>query len=423
MYGVLQYIPIVNMRLMTAVDAALASDILLTNSKLQNLLLDGTYTGDCFLQLPVSLQCISLQDGECSSEWLSSLLIKLSELDHSVQCELWDFVVKSRGEDCGTGSKTHVSNLRSKLLSCDMSKIKLFVKTGSKELFVIFRDTSIGILGLRNADCVLQTSDILPTLSKLETLYLQGTYTGHCDLQLPASLNCISLLTGECSSEWLCSLLIKLSELDHPVECVLWDIVVQSDSNTHVSNLRSKLLSCDMSKIKLLVNSGSKELFVIFRDTSIGILDLRNADCVSHTSDILPTLSKLEKLYLRGTYTGHCDLQLPASLNCISLLTGECSSEWLCSLLIKLSELDHPVVCVLWDIVVQSDSNTHVSNLRSKLLSCDMSKIKLFVKTGSKELFEIFRDTSIGILDLRNADFVSHTSDIIPTISKLEKID
>ncbi|KAH3699484.1 hypothetical protein DPMN_074440 [Dreissena polymorpha] len=76
-----------------------------------------------------------------------------------------------------------------------------------------------------------------------------------------------------------------------------------------------------MSKSELIVNTGSKELFAIFRETSIGILSLRNADCVLQSSDILPTLSKLDKLYLRGTYTGHCALKLPASLQCISLQT------------------------------------------------------------------------------------------------------
>ena len=48
------------------------------------------------------------------------------------------------------------------------SNDKIVVQNGSDELFEIFRDTSKGILSLRNADCVLQTSDILPTLSKLE---------------------------------------------------------------------------------------------------------------------------------------------------------------------------------------------------------------------------------------------------------------
>ncbi|KAH3753225.1 hypothetical protein DPMN_187859 [Dreissena polymorpha] len=96
------------------------------------------------------------------------------------------------------------------------------------------------------------------------------------------------------------------------------------------------------------------ELIEIFRDTSIGILDLRTADSVSLTTEILPTLSKLKKLLLCGTYMGQCDLQMPVSLHCISLQTGECSSEWLCSLLIKLCELGHHNKCELWSFVVRS---------------------------------------------------------------------
>ncbi|KAH3753117.1 hypothetical protein DPMN_187747 [Dreissena polymorpha] len=203
-----------------------------------------------------------------------------------------------------------------------MSSIEIVVVSGSKELFKIFRDTSIGSLSLRTADCVSLTSDILPTLIKLEKLYLCGTFMGRCDLQMPSSLKRISLQTGKCSSKWLCSLLIKLSALGHLVKCELYNSVVQSrgedsdaDSNIHECDLRSKLLACDMSNIEIFVDSGSKELFEIFRDTSIGILYLITADCVSLTSDILPTLIKLEKLYLCGTFMGRCDLQMPSSLN------------------------------------------------------------------------------------------------------------
>ncbi|KAH3753217.1 hypothetical protein DPMN_187851 [Dreissena polymorpha] len=437
LYGLLSCTPIENMYLMTSDDAALASDILPTFSKLKTLDLKGTYTSCFAIQLPASLHCISLVRGECSSEWLCSLLINLFTLDQHVKCELWSFVVTSNGEDCDAHSIKHVSDMRSKLLECDMSNIEILVDNGSKELFEIFRDTSIEILTLRTAVCTSLTTDILPTLSTLGKLYLWGTYTGRCDLQLPVSLQCISLQTGEYSSEWLCSLLIKLCALDHHVECELWNFVVQSrgevvcaDSNTHVSDLRSKLLECDMSNIEIIVTHGSKEMFEIFRDTSIGSLYLRTADCVSQMSDILTTLSKLENMYLWGSYTGHFDIQLPASLHCISLQTGDCSPEWLCSLLIKLSALDHPVECDLWNYVVPSrgedcgaNSNIHVSDLRSKLLECDMSNIKILVNNGSKELFEIFRDTSIWSLDLTTADCVSQISDILPTLSKLENMN
>ncbi|KAH3826131.1 hypothetical protein DPMN_128024 [Dreissena polymorpha] len=108
---------------------------------------------------------------------------------------------------------------------------------------------------------------------------------------------------------------------------------------------------------------------------------------------------------------GRCELNLSDSLQCISLQNVECSSEWLYGLLITLSLLDHPVTCEMWDVVLQSteqsnldESHIPVSDLRSKLCSRDMSNIKILVVNGNMELFEILRETSIGILDLRSAE-------------------
>ncbi|KAH3796687.1 hypothetical protein DPMN_150256 [Dreissena polymorpha] len=248
----------------------------------------GTYTGRCDLKLPASLQCISLQEGGCSSEWLCSLLITLSSLDHSVQCKLWDFVLQSSEETRGDEAHTHISDLISEKLSHDLSNIKMFVKNGNTELFELLRDTSIGIIGLMTAYCASLASEILHTLNRLTKLYLWGTFTGRCDLKLPSSLQCISLQEGECSSEWLCSLLITLSSLDHPVKCELWDYVLQSseeilgvEAHTHISDLRSEILSHDLSNIEIFMENGSKKLFKLLRDTSIGILDLRTANYAS----------------------------------------------------------------------------------------------------------------------------------------------
>ncbi|KAH3753268.1 hypothetical protein DPMN_187903 [Dreissena polymorpha] len=271
-----------------------------------------------------------------------------------------------------------------------MSNIEILVNNGNKELLEIFRDTIIWILDLRTADCILQASDILHTLCKLEMLLFNGSFTSHFATQLPASLNCISLQTGECSSEWLYSLFINLCALGHHVKCEFWYFVVQSrgedygaDAYIHGSLVRSKLVSCKMSNMEILVINGSKELFEIFRDTSIGILDFITADCILQASDILPTLSKLEMLLLWGSYTGHFAIQLPASLQFISLETDECSSEWLCSLLINLCALGHLSKFVLWDFVMQSrgeDAHIHGSHGRYKVMSCDMSYIKISVK-------------------------------------------
>ncbi|KAH3786259.1 hypothetical protein DPMN_164365 [Dreissena polymorpha] len=424
------------LNLPTAESASLASEILHTLNKLTKLYLRGTYTGRCDLKMPASLQCISLQSVECSSEWLCSLWMSLSSLDHQIECELWDVVLKSNEEASGNESHSYLLDMRSELMAHDMSNIEILVKTGSKELFEILRDTSIGILNLPTAESASLASEILHTLNKLTKLYLWGTYTGRCDLKMPASLQCISLQSVECSSEWLCSLWITLSSLDHQVECVLWDVVLKSneeasgnESHSYLLDLRSELLAHDMSNIEILVKTGSKELFEILRDTSIGILNLPTAESASLASEILHTLNKLTKLYLRGAYTGRCDLKMPASLQCISLQSVECSSEWLCSLWITLSSLDHQFKCELWDVVLKSneeasgnESHSYLLDLRSELLAHDMSNIEILVKTGSKELFEILRDTSIGILNLPTAESASLASEILHTLNKLTKL-
>ncbi|KAH3796688.1 uncharacterized protein LOC127838960 [Dreissena polymorpha] len=427
-------IGILDMR--TAKCATLASEILHTLNKLTDLHLCGTYTGRCDIKLPASLQCIRLLEGGCSSEWLCSLLITISSLDHPVECQLLNVVLQSSEEIRADEAHTHILDLRSEILSHDLSNIELFVKNGSAELFELLRDTSIGILGMMTADCASLASEIILTLNKLTKLYLLGTYTGRCDLKLPASLEYISLPDGGCSSEWLCSLLITLSSLDHPVECKLWNVILQSsevtrgdEAHTHISDLRSEILSHDLSNIEILVKNGSAELFELLRDTSIGILSLMTAECTSLASQILHTLNKLTKIYLQGTYTGRCEIKLPASLQCISLQEGECSSEWLCSLLITLSSLDYPVECKLWNFVLQSseeiredEAHTHISDLRSEIQSHDLSNIEISVKNGSEELFELLRDTSLGILGLMTAYCTSLASEILHTLNRLTKL-
>ncbi|KAH3811216.1 hypothetical protein DPMN_139623 [Dreissena polymorpha] len=424
------------LKLKTAECASLASKILYTLKKLTKLYLWGTYSERSTLQLPATLQCISLQTVECSAEWLCGLLIALSSLDHSVKCELYDVVLQPCAEQCGDDSQARISDSRSEIPLHDMSKIDVLVENGSVELFEIFRGTNIGILKLKTAECASLSSKILYTLEKLTKLYLWGTYSERCTLQLPATLQCISLQTVECSAEWLCSLLIALSLLDHSVKCELWDVVLQpcedasgDDVHVHESDLRSEILSCDMSLIEIYLNNGSVELFEIFRGTNIGILKLKTAECASLSSKILYTLEKLTTLYLWGSYSERCTLQLPATLQCISLQTVECSAKWLCSLLISLSSLDHSVECELWDIVLQpcadecgGNSQTHVSDLRTEMVSLDMSQTTILVKNGSSELFEIFRGTNIGILTLKSADCASLSSQILHTLKKLTKL-
>ncbi|KAH3803161.1 hypothetical protein DPMN_156862 [Dreissena polymorpha] len=112
----------------------------------------------------------------------------LSSLDHHVKCELWDVVLQSNEEAGGNELYSHLLHLRSEILSHDMSNMQILVKTDSKELFEILRDTSIGILDLITADSASLASEIFHTLNRLTKLYLRATYTGRCDLKLPGLL-------------------------------------------------------------------------------------------------------------------------------------------------------------------------------------------------------------------------------------------
>ncbi|KAH3783538.1 hypothetical protein DPMN_161477 [Dreissena polymorpha] len=318
--------------------------------------------------------------------------------------------------DCRDDCHTHVSDFQS--LSRDLSLIKIFVNIDTVELCEVFRGTNIGILKLDTAECASLASKSMHTLKKFTKLFLWGTYIGRCTLQLPATIHVISLQEVESSSEWLCSLLIELSSLEHPVECELWNVVLQqcadesiSYSQSSMSELRSEILSRDMSEIAILVENGSVELFEIFRSTNIGILTLKTAECASLTSRIVFTLNKLAKLCLFGTYRERCTLHLPATLQCISMQEVECSAEWLCSLLVALWTLDHPVECELWNVVLQQcacelgdNSQARVSDFHSEILSIDFTQTTILLTNGSVELFKLFRGTNIGILTVNTAD-------------------
>ncbi|KAH3735157.1 hypothetical protein DPMN_041618 [Dreissena polymorpha] len=229
----------------------------------------------------------------------------MSLFHHAVTCELWDVVLQSSNKACDSAANTPITGLRSELLFCDMFNISIILNTVSKEVFGIFRDTSLGILDLRTSECVSQASEIIAKLFKLKKLHVWGTFMSRCVFQLPSSLQDISLQNVDCSSERLCSLLITLSSCGHPVTCALMNVVFQSSNNpfgealeTQASDLRSELISCDMSDITVILKSVSFEIFEIFRDTSIGILELRTSECASQASGIIATLWKLKTLHV-----------------------------------------------------------------------------------------------------------------------------
>ncbi|KAH3811280.1 hypothetical protein DPMN_139689 [Dreissena polymorpha] len=94
LFEILRDTNIGTLNLFTADCVSLASKIMYTLKKLKKLILWGTYSGRCTLQLPDTLQCILLQEVKCSAEWLCSLLTELSSLDHFVECGLWDVVLQ-----------------------------------------------------------------------------------------------------------------------------------------------------------------------------------------------------------------------------------------------------------------------------------------------------------------------------------------
>ncbi|KAH3811452.1 hypothetical protein DPMN_139862 [Dreissena polymorpha] len=424
------------MSLGTAAAATNASEILPTLCKLEALRLWGSYIGRFDLQLPVSLQKLVFEEGYCSGEWLCSLMIALSSIGHPIWCKLYDIELLSSGVVDTSSSHIQPPEKISNFMSCDMSNIKLHVKAGSSELFEMFRDTSIPVLSLGTTAAATNASEILPTLCKLEELRLFGSYIDRFDLQLPVSLQRLVFEEGCCSGEWLCSLMIALSSIGHTIWCELSDIELLSSGvvDTSISHIQpsekiSNFMSCDMSNITLHVKAGSSELFEMFRDTSIPVMSLGTAAAATNASEILPTLCKLEALCLWGSYIGRFDLQLPVSLQKLVFEEGYCSGEWLCSLMIALSSIGHPIWCKLYDIELLSSgvvdtSSSHIqpSEKISNFMSCDMSNIKLHVKAGSSELFEMFRDTSIPVLSLGTAAAATNASEILPTLCKLETL-
>ncbi|KAH3802603.1 hypothetical protein DPMN_156281 [Dreissena polymorpha] len=420
-------------------DCALASESLQTLHKLTELtILRGCYTGRCNLKLPALLQSVNLSSSECSSEWMCSLLITLSSLDHPVECLLQDVVLQPCEEARGDDYNKHLSDLRSEFVSSDLSNIEIRIKDGNMELLEILRDTNIRKLTfIRSSDCAL-ASESLQTLHKLtELTILRGSYTGRCNLKLPALLQSVDLSSSECSSEWMCSLLITLSSLDHPVKCLLQNVVLQpceeargDDYNKQPSDLRSEFVSSDLSNIEIHIKDGKMELLEILRDTNIRKLRfIRSSDCAL-ASESLPTLHKLTELtILRGCYTGRCNLKLPALLQSVNLSSSECSSEWMWSLLITLSSLDHPVKCLLCDIVLQpceeargDDYNKHLSDLRSEFVSSDLSNLEIRIKDDNMELLEILRDTNIRKLTFIRLSDCALASESLQTLHKLTEL-
>ncbi|KAH3800555.1 hypothetical protein DPMN_154188 [Dreissena polymorpha] len=382
------------------IDASLVSNVVASMPQLTFLKLKESSLKEG-IHFSVTVQCFCLFQCECSLTVIVRLFVELSALKHKI----------CFGLEKVTLIECEAAISRAELLNIDMSKITLGVTIGSIELYNVLRDTTLGNLMLETGSDLALASDILPTLINLKSLSLCGIYLSSCDFKLPASLQCVGLQKIECSSEWLCSLLITLSSLHRNVACELVNVVLQTNykpygaaKEAQLFRWRSEVLSCDMSDIEIIVKTVNIELFETLRDLSIRILYLMTADCFSQASQILPTLNKLEDLYLWGTYVDQCDLKPLSTLNCVSLQEGECSFEWLCKLLIKLSLFDHPVKCEVWDFEILSQApnliDWYSSQLRFEMVSHDMSNVELHVRNRCIDQYKALLYVNIEIFTL-----------------------
>ncbi|KAH3828465.1 hypothetical protein DPMN_130438 [Dreissena polymorpha] len=257
---------------------------------------------------------MSLQEGTCSLEWLYTVLIRLSTLQHHVRFDMCSGFVTSTNETCQTGSaeshrvdadlsRTTESDLRMEMLSRDMSNIKISITNGSHVVYEMLRETNIEILNLRTTDDLLLAATTIPTLTNLKELHIWGTYIVRGECMLTPSIELISLQNGTWSSEWLYSVLIRLSNIQHHVCFEVCNCLVVSNNETYQSDLegcvmRSEIfaaviadfaddsktrntilrseMSIDMSNIELGIMNGSSVLYDMLRNSSIGILNLRS---------------------------------------------------------------------------------------------------------------------------------------------------
>ncbi|KAH3754157.1 hypothetical protein DPMN_188820 [Dreissena polymorpha] len=427
---------ILNLSLCTPKTFALASEILPTLRYLSMLYLKGScYTGQCTVQVPSSLRVVSLMAIECETEWLCSLLIRLSSLGQRIECEITAMTLHKSVESRTTDRSVDTRVFRTKLLSCNMTNIAISVTNGSTDLFEILRNTSIARLLLRQAGEMLLTSNILTTLNNLNSLFFIETYMGRCNLKLPSKLRIIHLSNCKCSTDWLSRFLLTIASLGHPVTCNLTDLIFQNDfvyadacktdSQVHDSNFRSKALA--ISNINIIVMNGKIELYEILRDSNIEKMNLETADDVSLAANILPSLRKLKYLRLSGFYKGQCNFQLPISLEVIVIDKVKFTTVWLSSLFETISSFDHAVFLNLYDFELHPNEDAcemymHVqtADVQSEM-SCDLTNVSLFVTQGSIELFKMLSNTNLVKMGL-HADCVLLGSTILPTLKYLKML-
>ncbi|KAH3819524.1 hypothetical protein DPMN_121262 [Dreissena polymorpha] len=200
----------------------------------------------------------------------------------------------------------------------------------SRAIISALHNLNVKQLALIGNSDVSLFSELLPSMINLTLLLIEESdfnkdnfpppsVENVSNVRLPILLEHVALLNCKISLEWLCSLLITLSSLDHHVKCTLSNVVLhlhketrRHESRIHVSDLRSEIMSHDMSNIEILVDNVSKELFEILRDTRVRILDLRTAECaldlMKDSPGLYETLPTINITSLNMTKIEHPDM-------------------------------------------------------------------------------------------------------------------
>ncbi|KAH3860701.1 hypothetical protein DPMN_023619 [Dreissena polymorpha] len=381
-------------------------------------------------QFPPSLKFVKFQNGMISSDWLFGTLVRLSKLGHSVRCLIFNCAVKSL-----EGTQLREKDMKPDYNLYDVSNIKLELKRTSLELYEALDNTNIRFLKCIDVYHVSRLLETSLSLTRLECLHFVATNFGTSEFRMPPSLRLAEFQRCSFSSEWLLKMLCNLASVDHTVHCILDSCAVQSlrdqeqtVSSLDVINLRSNDLFCDMSNIKLEIRKDCIGVFETLSGINIRMLMLKQVTNFSCVDQALPTLTKLEKLYIVGGTLASFDLQPHPSVKLFKFIRASCPSTWFRRFLVRLSTMQHLVKCCISKCDVTLDANFKETDSDScgavteTLPRSGTADITLEVAKDCPGLYKALRGTGITRLTISNAENGRLLSQTIPTISKLEEL-
>ncbi|KAH3702098.1 hypothetical protein DPMN_077100 [Dreissena polymorpha] len=344
-----------------------------------------------------------LQGGKCSLELLYSVLIKLAPIKHHVQLNVGDCFVISSNETCATSSNdcvmqsecstnvkadvndssnTNVSDLHTQMVSCDMSNIELRVLKFHKQWFEMLRGTSIRSVQLKAVDDVSLTFVTQNTLPAFTEIRLQGTYLTDFNHTLPPTLQLIILQEGSCSSDWLYSLMLKLSTLNHAVRVYLNEYVVLQRREAIAKDPEPLMQGADLSSVKLEVFKDCPELYETLPTmhiTSLNITKIEHTDLLSQT---LPLLTHLQQLRIcLNKYD--MEMKLPQCIKYVFMIYKKVSTSSLLQYVNNLSTIKHSVQCkMLFRVEENDDEYTKIKQDFCELKSVNVQHFEIVNKKG-----------------------------------------